>query len=124
LHSPPGSPVFRYLCEEQGLTCAQVQVGQVDPARPRGFPTAGFMHLRMHLDHLFSRGLRWVDTEETRPYGHLQSRFHGLSDHVPLVARFELETPLPHPLPSPERALVQVPQPTPVLPPGGVPAEV
>jgi len=32
----------------------QAQVGQIDPTAVRGFPTAGFMHMRMHLDHLFS----------------------------------------------------------------------
>lgn len=36
-------------------------------------------------------GVRWVDVEDTRPYGDVASRFHGLSDHVPLIARFALE---------------------------------
>ncbi len=91
-NSPPASPVFRYLCEEARLTCAQASVGQIDPAVSRGFPTAGFMHMRMHLDHLFSGpGVRWLDMEETRPFGDLSSRFHGLSDHMPLIARFTLD---------------------------------
>lgn len=91
-NSPPASPVFRYLCEEAHLTCAQAAVGQIDPTASRGFPTAGFMHLRMHLDHLFSNGgVTWLDMEETRPFGDLSSRFHGLSDHMPLIARFALE---------------------------------
>jgi endonuclease/exonuclease/phosphatase family metal-dependent hydrolase len=90
-NSPPASPVFRYLCDEARLTCAQVAVGQINPAAIRGFPTAGFMHLRMHLDHMFSGdGVRWLDMEETRPFGDLSSRFHGLSDHMPLIARFIL----------------------------------
>jgi len=90
-NSPPASPVFRYLCDEARLTCAQVAVGQINPAAIRGFPTAGFMHLRMHLDHMFSGdGVRWLDMEETRPFGDLTSRFHGLSDHMPLIARFVL----------------------------------
>lgn len=91
-NSPPASPVFHYLCEEARLTCAQASVGQIDPKASRGFPTAGFMHLRMHLDHLFSGGgVRWLDMEETRPFGDLSSRFHGLSDHMPLIGRFTLD---------------------------------
>lgn len=93
-NSPPSSPVFRYLTSEAHLTCAQTAVGQINPMLSRGFPTAGFMRLRMHLDHLFSsEGIRWVDTEETRPFGDITSRFHGLSDHVPLVGRFALPSP-------------------------------
>jgi hypothetical protein len=42
----------------------------------------------MHLDHLFAgNGVRWVDLAGTTPFG--QGPFHGLSDHVPLIARFE-----------------------------------
>ncbi|WP_404366123.1 endonuclease/exonuclease/phosphatase family protein [Corallococcus coralloides] len=95
-NSPPSSPVFRYLTGDAHLTCAQAAVGQINPALSRAFPTAGFMHMRMHLDHLFSGGgVSWLDTEETRPFGDLTSRFHGLSDHVPLIARFRLEAPAP-----------------------------
>jgi endonuclease/exonuclease/phosphatase family metal-dependent hydrolase len=93
-NSPPASPVFRYLCDEAGLSCAQGAVGQIDPRASRGFPTAGFMHLRMHLDHVFgSAGVRWLDMQDTRPFGDLQSPFHGLSDHMPLIARFALPAP-------------------------------
>jgi endonuclease/exonuclease/phosphatase family metal-dependent hydrolase len=95
-NSPPASPVFRYLCEEARLTSAQVAVGQIDPTAIRGFPTAGFMHMRMHLDHLFSgTGVRWLDMEETRPFGDASSRFYGMSDHMPLIARFMLEEGVP-----------------------------
>jgi endonuclease/exonuclease/phosphatase family metal-dependent hydrolase len=91
-NSPPASPVYRYLTADARLTCAQAAVGQIDPSASRGFPTAGFMHLRMHLDHLFSSGdVRWLDTAETCPFGDPTGRFHGLSDHVPLIARFALE---------------------------------
>ncbi len=95
-NTPPATPVFDYLTREAGLTCAQAAVGQIDVRSPRGFPTAGFMHLRMHLDHVFSNGgVRWKDAEETRPFGDLSSRFHGLSDHMPLIARFELDAGAP-----------------------------
>lgn len=91
-NSPPGSPVFRYLAGEAGLTCAQKACGQIDGELPRAFPTAGFMHLRMHLDHIFSGpGVRWLDTDGTRPFGDPKSIFFGLSDHMPLIARFALD---------------------------------
>jgi endonuclease/exonuclease/phosphatase family metal-dependent hydrolase len=89
-NSAPGSPVFRYLTEDAGLTGVQLKLGQID-SDPRSFPTAGFMNLRMHLDHLFSGGpLRWLDLAGTRKFGDRESPFHGKSDHVPLIARFEL----------------------------------
>lgn len=92
-NSPPGSPVFRYLAGEAGLTCAQKACGQIDGELPRAFPTAGFMHMRMHLDHIFSGpGVRWLDTDGTRPFGDPKSIFFGLSDHMPLIARFALDT--------------------------------
>jgi hypothetical protein len=36
-------------------------------------------------------GVRWLDTRETCPFGDTQSRFHGLSDHMPIIARFTLD---------------------------------
>jgi endonuclease/exonuclease/phosphatase family metal-dependent hydrolase len=87
-NSPPGSPVYRYLTEEAGLQCAQRVLGQIAGA-PREFPTAGFLRLRMHLDHLFSSaGVKWLDLEGTLPFGDPRSPFHGKSDHVPLIGRF------------------------------------
>ena len=89
-NSPPGSPVYRYLTEEAGLLGVQKELGQI-ASDPRAFPTAGFMNLRMHLDHLFSGGpLTWLDLAETRKFGDRESAFHGKSDHMPLIARFEL----------------------------------
>jgi endonuclease/exonuclease/phosphatase family metal-dependent hydrolase len=89
-NSPPASPVYRYLTEEAALTDVQVALGQVDPKSSRGFPTAGFLRLRMHLDHVFCGGAaRWLDLEGTHPLGHRANRFEGLSDHVPIIGRFE-----------------------------------
>lgn len=89
-NSPPGSPVYRFLVEEAGFVGAQERLGQIDVARPRGFPTAGFLRLRMHLDHVFAgNGITWVDVDGTRPYDDASSPFTGLSDHVPIVARFQ-----------------------------------
>jgi endonuclease/exonuclease/phosphatase family metal-dependent hydrolase len=91
-NSPPGSPVYKYLTDEIGLIGAQAALKQVDPRSPRGFPTAGFMHLRMHLDHIFSGGpVVWADCEGTRCFGDPECLFHGCSDHVPIIARFRLE---------------------------------
>jgi endonuclease/exonuclease/phosphatase family metal-dependent hydrolase len=89
-NSPPGSPVYRYLTEDAGLLGVQKTLGQIDAA-PHAFPTAGFMNLRMHLDHLFSGGtLRWLDLADTCKFGDRASPFFGKSDHVPLIARFDL----------------------------------
>ena len=88
-NSPPGSPVYRYLTEEVGLVGVQEELGQIN-GEPRGFPTAGFMNLRMHLDHIFcSPSLNFLDLEGTRPFGDKESPFWGKSDHMPLIGRFE-----------------------------------
>ncbi len=89
-NSPPASPVYRYLTEDAGLTGVQQALGQID-GHPKTFPTAGFMNLRMHLDHLFcGGGARGIDLEGTCPFGDRRSPFFGKSDHMPLIARFEL----------------------------------
>ncbi len=88
-NSSPASPVYRYLTTEARWAGAQEQLKQIDASARTGFPTAGFFRLRMHLDHLFGgNGVRWVDMEGTAPFG--ASPFQGLSDHVPLIARFQL----------------------------------
>ncbi len=88
-NSLPGSPVFRLLCDEAGFVAPQLELGQIDPAHPRKFPTAGFLRLRMHLDHLFSDPrVHWIDLEGTHPFGN--GPFQGLSDHMPLIGRFEI----------------------------------
>ena len=90
-NSPPESPVYRHLVEQDGMRAAQAVLGQATTLR--GFPTAGFMHLRMHLDHLFSGGkVKWLDLQDTRPFGDPQGPFHGLSDHVPLLGSFIVES--------------------------------
>jgi hypothetical protein len=82
--------VYRYLTEDCGLIGVQKHLRQID-RDPRDFPTAGFMNLRMHLDHLFSSPrVNWLDLEGTCRYGDRSSPFWGKSDHMPLIARFEL----------------------------------
>jgi len=90
-NSPPSSPVFRVLTEESKMLCAQRALGQIDGETLREFPTAGFLRLRMHLDHLFSSGgVRWLDLDGTAPFGDRASPFAGISDHMPLIGRFAL----------------------------------
>lgn len=96
-NSAPGSPVFQALTTELACSCAQVELSQVDPKNPRAFPTAGFMKLRMHLDHLFGRQVEWSDVAGTHRFGDPASPFYGLSDHMPLIARFHLR-PSPRPV--------------------------
>jgi endonuclease/exonuclease/phosphatase family metal-dependent hydrolase len=84
----PGSTVYRYLTEERGLVDAFCTVAGCDADELRRWPTAGFLNLRMHLDHVFTGpGIEWIDFDESDPFGRRGARFHGLSDHVPLIAR-------------------------------------
>jgi endonuclease/exonuclease/phosphatase family metal-dependent hydrolase len=90
-NSAPGSPVYRFLTEEAGFRCAEERCGLLDGGDPRAFPTAGFMRLRMHLDHVFyGNDVDWIDLEGTAPFGDREGRFAGLSDHVPLIGRFRV----------------------------------
>ena len=91
-NSLPGSPVDRFLREEHGLSDAFQSVHRADEVRARDFPTAGFMNLRMHIDHLYaSPSVDWVDLEGTHAFG-ASGDFDGLSDHVPLIGRFRVKS--------------------------------
>ena len=86
----PGSPVDRYLRLERGFVDAFSTVKKLDEAEARAYPTAGFLNLRMHLDHIYSSPqLAWMDFAGTSPFGE-DGAFAGLSDHVPLIARFRI----------------------------------
>ena len=90
-NSAPASPVWRFLTEEVGFRCAEAHCGLLRDGDPRAFPTAGFMRLRMHLDHVFyGNGVDWVDLEGTACFGDRAGSFAGLSDHVPLIGRFRV----------------------------------
>lgn len=90
----PGSPVHRYLRDERGLVDAFSQVLSLDEQGSRAFPTAGFLNLRMHLDHVYSSAqLEWLDFSGTERFGARGGAFAGLSDHVPLIARFRVPAP-------------------------------
>ncbi|MEZ4234976.1 MAG: endonuclease/exonuclease/phosphatase family protein [Myxococcota bacterium] len=77
-NSRPGSPAYARM----------VEAGFVDPYAAGRTPeeheavgTAGFLHLRMHIDHLFSTpGLVWPSIEAHSVDG---GPFQGLSDHAP-----------------------------------------
>jgi endonuclease/exonuclease/phosphatase family metal-dependent hydrolase len=85
----PGSPVYDFFTDRRRWFDPLGRSLGDDVDRLRRFPTAGFMHLRMHLDHIFyGPGIRWADVADTHPFGDPKGPFHGLSDHVPLVGRF------------------------------------
>jgi endonuclease/exonuclease/phosphatase family metal-dependent hydrolase len=85
----PGSPVYRYLVGEGQLTDPFAGLHRMNEDELRHWPTAGFMRLRMHLDHVFvGAGVEWLDFDGSSPFGDKQSPFHRLSDHVPLIGRF------------------------------------
>ncbi|MDP1827317.1 MAG: endonuclease/exonuclease/phosphatase family protein [Archangium sp.] len=90
-NTAPATPVYRYLTEDAKLRGAQEQLKQIDLERPDAFATAGFMRLRMHLDHVFASGdLSFIDLKDTHTFGDRSGPFSGLSDHVPLIATFDL----------------------------------
>ena len=81
----PGSPVLERI-RAAGLVHGLEAAHGLDENALRGFPTAGFMHLRMHIDHAFtSAELAFDHFAETFPFGRGEGPFHGLSDHMPLV---------------------------------------
>lgn len=93
-NSLPGSPVYRFLTEEAGLRDPFAELHRLGPDELRAWPTAGFLNLRMHLDHVFSGpALSWLDFDGSAPFGQSGATFHGLSDHVPLIGRCRLIDP-------------------------------
>ncbi|HEX3346087.1 MAG TPA: endonuclease/exonuclease/phosphatase family protein [Polyangiaceae bacterium] len=84
----PGSPVYEHLVAGPAWVDAFAHRYKLGVEELVSWPTAGFMRMRMHLDHVFAgRGIRWLDFDETHPYGDRTAPFHGLSDHMPMVAR-------------------------------------
>lgn len=87
----PGSPVYEYLTRQVGLSDVHALANDWTPADSQRWPTAGFMRLRFHLDYIFAgRGLSWTDFDDSHPFGQRGGRFHGLSDHVPIIGRFRV----------------------------------
>jgi endonuclease/exonuclease/phosphatase family metal-dependent hydrolase len=93
-NSLPGTPAYRYLVENCAWTDALAAVHGFDHEALVKWPTAGFMAMRMHLDHVFSGpGLTFTDFDGSRPFGDRAHAFHGLSDHVPLIGRCTMSDP-------------------------------
>jgi endonuclease/exonuclease/phosphatase family metal-dependent hydrolase len=92
-NSLPASPAYERLLERLPVKDPFPDAVGTTPIECRiKWPTAGFLHLRMRLDHLFiGGGLECVDFEDTHPFG-VQGRWDGLSDHVPLVGRFRVRS--------------------------------
>lgn len=87
-NSLPGSPVYQYLLQEAGYKDPFAQLYRMTESELRKWPTAGFMRLRMHLDHIFTGpSLKWLDFDQTHAFGDRACAFHGLSDHTPLIGR-------------------------------------
>lgn len=89
----PGSPAYDMLQQQLGVSdsfCEMVGLPIHDLRRK--WPTAGFLQFRMRLDHLFAGpGLGVLDFEDTQAFG-AAGRWHELSDHVPILARFDTQT--------------------------------
>ena len=86
----PGSPVYRELVES-GCRDSFGHYHEWDEETLVKWPTAGFMNMRMHLDHVFSgSSLRWLHFDGTHKFGQKNGLFRGLSDHVPIVGTFTL----------------------------------
>jgi endonuclease/exonuclease/phosphatase family metal-dependent hydrolase len=87
-NSLPGSPVYAHFVETMGYADPFARSHRMNVEELRTWPTAGFMRMRMHIDHVFSgKGVAWVDFDGSYPFGDRASPFHGLSDHAPLIGR-------------------------------------
>ncbi|MCL2776865.1 MAG: endonuclease/exonuclease/phosphatase family protein [Polyangiaceae bacterium] len=85
-----GSPVYRELTTS-GLRDAFARYHGMDESALNEFPTAGFMNLRMHVDHVFSgKDLTWLNFDDTHRFDQHTGHFKGLSDHTPIVGTFTL----------------------------------
>src|SRR5258708_15067227 len=90
-NSLPGSPVYRHLVAQQGYSDPFAQLYRMNEDELRKWPTAGFMRMRMHVDHIFTgKALKWLDFDDTHAFGDRAATFHGLSDHIPLIGRCKI----------------------------------
>jgi endonuclease/exonuclease/phosphatase family metal-dependent hydrolase len=88
-NSLPGSPVYEMLVKELGYGDPFARLHRMTTGELSSWPTAGFMSMRMHIDHVLTGpGLEWVDFDGSHAFGDRSSPFHGVSDHVPIVGRF------------------------------------
>lgn len=89
-NSLSGSAVYEELLRALPAKDPFPEITGHDPFELRKlWPTAGFMNLRMRIDHVFlGRGATCKDLEGSHPFGLKTGVWHGLSDHVPLLGRF------------------------------------
>ncbi|HKQ70273.1 MAG TPA: endonuclease/exonuclease/phosphatase family protein [Polyangiaceae bacterium] len=93
-NSLPGSPVYQLLLSQKGYADPFAELYRMSERELIAWPTAGFMNLRMHLDHIFAGpAMKWVDFDGTHAFGDRATTFHGLSDHVPLIGRCNVALP-------------------------------
>lgn len=87
----PGSSVYDRLAERLGAHDAFARSRDLGPDElRRTWPTCGFLHYRMRLDHVFAgSGAHEASFEGTHRFGDPAGHWHGLSDHVPIVGRFD-----------------------------------
>ena len=90
-NSLPGSPVHAEFTKLNGYRDAFRELHAMDPPTTSDYPTAGVLGLTLPIDYMFSsHQVEWLDFDETHSFGLDGGHFHGLSDHVPLVARLRL----------------------------------
>lgn len=85
LNTAPASPVYNAIIDNGWVDAHALFTGHA-PEQLAQTPTARFMHLRMHLDHVFSTpSVHWTDFKAHRVDG--AGPFAGLSDHAPKSGR-------------------------------------
>ncbi len=86
-NSLPGSPAYKAL--RDAFADPFADYWHFDEEAMLEWPTAGFMNMRMHIDHVFAgRGLEFTDFDGCHRFGQKGGAFRGLSDHVPIVGSF------------------------------------
>jgi endonuclease/exonuclease/phosphatase family metal-dependent hydrolase len=88
LNTAPASPAYNAIIENGWIDAHASYTGQT-PTILRKIATARFMHLRMHVDHVFATPeVGWTDFTSHSVDG--AGPFAGLSDHAPKSGRLVL----------------------------------
>jgi endonuclease/exonuclease/phosphatase family metal-dependent hydrolase len=80
-NSEPDTPAYQVL----------IEAGFKDAFQPFGHPgwaTQGLGKTTLHLDHVFSRGISWLDFAQSHSWG--SGRFQDISDHLPKIGRMTI----------------------------------
>ena len=86
----PGSPVYQTL--RSTFSDPFAEYWHFDEEEMLAWPTAGFMNMRMRLDHVFcGKGIEWQDFDGSHRFSQKDGLFRGLSDHVPIVGAFHVK---------------------------------